>query len=64
MSDTSFCSGEHKVEGVCPKRDSCKRYLLSLDRNNHSIHQSWIGTAFVRKLSGISCDYYLNIRYD
>ena len=59
MVDISICSGEHKVKGDCPKRDSCQRYLSYIDREKWSHWQAHIGTAFVKKLDGVSCDHYI-----
>ena len=62
MADFAFCTGEHDEKGTCPKRDSCERYVTSKDRKRWSFRQSWMGTAFVKKMDGVSCQHFVKLK--
>lgn len=61
--DIRLCNGQKSNDNICPKRDSCDRYILSLDEKNINPHrQSWLMEApFIIKLSGVSCDMFARI---
>ena len=62
MSDFAYCLGLHTEKGKCSKRNSCERYVLSLDKKNHSFWQSWTEAIFVKKLTGTSCDLFIHLK--
>lgn len=60
--DIGFCSGEHGDDDICPKRDTCLRYIYGLDEDKWSLMQGFDDPApYIQKVSGVSCEAFWSV---